>query len=157
MRRTLQLSVLFLLLLISGRTSAQCIDSLAIQYGFSCDPRYEPVCGCNGYTYRNDCYARNNGLQSWSQGICDYIDFDINPNPVQNDGMVYIDAIVRNAGVVTLEIFDHYGRQYYVNTYYIPDRMRIYLDMRYFPNGLYCIILRNTDGFRVKKIVRPEY
>ncbi|TND05050.1 MAG: hypothetical protein FD123_3670 [Bacteroidetes bacterium] len=157
MIRTLQLCGLFLLLSFSGRISAQCIDSLAVQYGFACDPRFEPVCGCNGYTYRNDCFARNNGLLTWSQGICDYIDFDINPNPVQNDGQVIIDAIVRNPGMITIEIFDHYGRQFYVNTYYLVDRLRLNLDFRAYPNGLYCVIVRNTDGFRAKKIVRPEY
>lgn len=31
---------------------------------------YDPVCGCNGQTYTNSGYARNDGVISWTPGAC---------------------------------------------------------------------------------------
>ena len=158
MRRTGQvLLFLFLLLAAKQQLRAQCIDSLAVQYGFYCDPRYEPVCGCDGFTYRNDCFARNTGLRTWNPGICDYIDFDMNPNPVQTYGLVTIDVIVKNPGVIYVEVLDHYGRTFYLNSFNLIDKYRFDIDFQNYPNGMYIIILRSDDGYRAKKIVRPDY
>ncbi|MDX1667306.1 MAG: hypothetical protein R3350_08755, partial [Saprospiraceae bacterium] len=34
-----------------------CIDESQIDPGRICYELYQPVCGCNGETYPNDCYA----------------------------------------------------------------------------------------------------
>ncbi len=31
---------------------------------------YEPVCGCDGVTYPNDCYAECSSITSYKQGEC---------------------------------------------------------------------------------------
>ena len=49
----------------------------------NCSPSLvEPVCGCNGVTYQNSCYAEVNGLTSYTPGSCSDLCIDpaqINP------------------------------------------------------------------------------
>ena len=35
-----------------------------------CIEIYEPVCGCNGITYNNECYAEKSGVSNWAEGEC---------------------------------------------------------------------------------------
>ena len=47
-----------------------CIDSLLINYSTYCITVYDPVCGCDGLTYSNSCFAGISGITFYVEGEC---------------------------------------------------------------------------------------
>jgi len=68
--------VLSLLILISCSKDKEkmdelCIDESLIDKFSACIEIYQPVCGCDGITYPNSCYATTfNGIVSYTEGEC---------------------------------------------------------------------------------------
>lgn len=47
-----------------------CIDLNLVKEKRACYEIYAPVCGCDGFTYSNDCVATSSGVTSYTEGIC---------------------------------------------------------------------------------------
>lgn len=54
----------------STAPTRQCIDPCRIDLDRICTEVYDPVCGCNGITYSNECFAEREGVVRWTNGEC---------------------------------------------------------------------------------------
>lgn len=157
-----KLPFLFLLLLLTGvsgyaQTSYACIDTLQIQVAPACNyAQYEPVCGCDGNTYRNGCYAYYSGVTTTYDGICELVDFDFYPNPVAD--FLNMTILTREDQTpVNLYVYNFHGELYY-SDYFQPvtgiKRNEFILDVTDFERGIYIIIVKAYDSFVMKKMVK---
>ena len=56
--------------MIACNKTEPCIDKSLINYEATCTENYDQVCGCDGVTYSNSCYATKVGVTSYTPDIC---------------------------------------------------------------------------------------
>ncbi len=69
------------------KVDSDCINSAKQTSASDCEYAFVPVCGCNGLTYRNACFANASGLISYTEGLCP--DVCIDPNIILPDEICY--------------------------------------------------------------------
>ena len=103
-----------LFILFKSTAFADCIDESNISDDYVCTENWSPVCGCDGITYSNDCYAENAGVTEWTEGECQNNDL-VTPVSIINDGL---DTQAQMGSVFTLDGTNSYDSNGTIVSYY---------------------------------------
>ncbi len=149
--------LLFVLLFAAISSIAQptCIDSTLANFNANpCyDVAYAPYCGCDNVTYRNSCMADAAGILSYTQGPCEFMDFDFFPNPVATIGQLEVKVICKGISDINIWIFDMYFRQMYYQVSRQFADVVFTPDVRGFGNGMFFIVVEAGGTVKVKRLL----
>lgn len=137
---------------LTNETYAQnCIEPTRITPLYQCNyPRFEPVCGCDGVTYRNQCDAYwVHGVNEWSSGVCAGVAVDVYPNPVLYNN--YLNITIQFPefiqGNVTMYVVDMYAKVRLQRIFSNRNRIDYAMETYTFPAGVYFLLVTTDDGF----------
>jgi hypothetical protein len=140
---------------LSAQITSTCIDSFNIRPGTPCPPEFEPVCGCDNKTYRNICRATAEGVLFYNMGSCEPLAIDINPNPAEQT--LFLKAVLRNAGSLTIFITDVNGQEYYRRFFSGITTLDFPIEVGQFRNGLYFVFAVAGDTIVHKKLIKYSF
>jgi len=143
---------------LDGQTIPPCEDETRIDAYYPCGTIFEPVCACNGKTYRNQCAANyHGGINQASQlnsGPCQEFFFFLYPTMAINGNLV-VQYQFQNRGNATLYIIDNFG--------HIAGRRAIQagnnfptilnFDVTTFDAGLYYMLIQSGNHHQIEKFV----
>lgn len=123
-----------------------CVIPEIIDSTSACYEIYAPVCGCDGVSYSNDCYARSyGGVLYWTEGTCttginevNYTKVRFYPNPANN--LLTIEN--PEFEEFTIQIIDITGKQI-LSTYCNSSKT---IDISYIKQGIYLLYIREENN-----------
>lgn len=142
---------------LEGQIVQPCVDETRIDAFYPCGTTFEPICACNGETYRNQCVATyHGGVQGnqWVSGPCQQFYFFLYPSVCLNENLV-VQYQFRDRGNANLFIFDNQGHLVLQRALQVGNNfpLRIDYDMTSFKTGLYYMLIQSSNHAQMEKFV----
>ncbi len=138
-----------------GSTFSQCIDTnYFVPVLPLCLNDFDPVCGCDGVTYKNyDCAWQQAGVLQYQLGPCGSLAANHFPDPATGLTPFKIQVVNKYEDDINIEIKNLNGTLFLVDHYSSLNNLEVTYDLTGFPRGLYFMFIYNSTEFQIRKFM----